>query len=112
MRVSFNKDKTKKTCESEKELIKTFGQSRAKKIRRRLEMLAAADTLEQVPHTPPEKRHQLKGDRYEQFAVTIEDQWRIIFKPDHEEIPRKEDGGIDIAKITSISILDICEDYH
>jgi plasmid maintenance system killer protein len=112
MRVRFKKDKVKKTCESEKDLNRAFGIERAKKIRRRLEVLIAADTLEIVPHTPPERRHQLRGNRDETFAVVVEEQWRITFTPDHDPIPRKEDGGIDIAKVTSILILEICEDYH
>lgn len=112
MDVRFNKNKTQKACESERELNKTFGASRAKKIRRRLEVLAAADNLDQVPHTPPERCHQLGHNRDEEFAVDIEGQWRIIFKPNHNEVPRREDGGIDKTKVTAILIIDICEDYH
>ncbi|MAE50883.1 MAG: system killer suppression protein [Micavibrio sp.] len=112
MDVQFKKNKMQKTCESEKRLIKTFGQSRARKIQRRLTVLRDADCLEQISHKPPERRHQLSGNRDEEFTVDIEDQWRIIFKPNHNEIPRKEDGGIDISKVTAISIIDICEDTH
>lgn len=112
MRVRFKNDKMQRACESEKDLKKDFGQQRAKKIQRRLAVLEAAETLEQVPHTPPDRRHQLVGNRDEEFAVVIEDQWRIIFRPDHDEIPRKPDGGIDISKVTSIMVIDICEDYH
>ncbi len=112
MDVEFNKNKMKKTCESGKDLIRTFGQSRARKIQRRLTVLGEADCLEHISHRPPERRHQLSGNRDEEFTVDIEDQWRIIFKPNHDEIPRKEDGGIDISKVTSILIIDICEDTH
>jgi len=110
--IRFKKNKIQKTCESSKDLIRTFGKSRAQKIQRRLIVLRDADFLEQVPHTPPFRRHQLSGNRDEEFTVDIEDQWRIIFKPDHEIIPRKEDGGIDISKVTAILIIDICEDTH
>ena len=112
MDVRFKKKKTQKACETERERNKTFGQARAKKILRRLEVLEAADNLDQVSHVPPERCHQLGNDRDEEFAVDVEGQWRIIFEVNHVEIPRKPDGGIDKTKVTSILIIDICEDYH
>ncbi|MBL1148453.1 MAG: killer suppression protein HigA [Pseudomonadota bacterium] len=112
MDVNFKSKKLKKVCESMKELQKNFGRQCARKIARRLEVLVSADNLEHVPHTPPERCHQLTQDKDELFAVDVEKQWRIIFIPDHNPIPRKKDGGIDKEKITSIVITDICEDYH
>ncbi len=78
---------------------------------RRMKVLAAVNALLDVPHQPPERCHQLIGDRDEQFTVAIKNEWRIVFKPKHEPIPRKKDGGIDLSKITTIEILWI-GDYH
>lgn len=36
---------------------------------------------------------------------------RLIFIPDHDPVPRKDDGGIDLAQVTKITILEIT-DYH
>lgn len=112
MNITFKNRKTQKLCESNNALTKQFGVVRAKKIMRRLKVLENADHLAQVPHLPPERCHQLSNNRDEDFAVDIEKQWRIIFKVNHNEIPRKDDGGIDKEKVTAILILDICEDYH
>ena len=78
---------------------------------RRMKVLAAANSLADVPLQPPERCHQLSGDRDEQFAVVIKDQWRLVFVPKHASIPRKEDGGIELSQITTIEVIWI-GDYH
>lgn len=78
---------------------------------RRMKVLASAPTLADVPHQPPERRHQLSADRDEQFAVIIKNQWRIVFEPNHNPVPRKADSGIDLNQITKIMITWI-GDYH
>jgi len=47
----------------------------------------------------------------ELFAVDISANHRLVFRVDHEPIPRKKDGGIDLTKVTAIVVLKI-EDYH
>ncbi len=46
------------------------------------------------------------------FAVDISGNHRIIFKPDHNPPPEKEDGGLDWSRVTDITIIAIGEDYH
>ena len=78
---------------------------------KRLAVLKAARTLALVPTTPPDRRHQLHGDRDEQFAVNLVHPHRLIFKPNHEPLPRKDDGGIDTGQVTAITIIEVV-DYH
>jgi len=77
----------------------------------RLAVLRAAKTLALVPTTPPDRRHQLLADRDEQFAVDLVHPYRLVFEPDHDPVPRKIDGGIDVARVTAITVLDVI-DYH
>lgn len=77
----------------------------------RLAILKAAQTLEQVPITPPDRRHQLRGDRDEQYAVDLVHPYRMIFKPNHDPLPRKNDGGIDTQQVSAITIMEVI-DYH
>jgi proteic killer suppression protein len=111
MEISFKTNQLEKDLNSAKRLRKKYGDARARYIMRRMKILAASPTLAEVPHQPPERCHQLTGDRNEQFGVTIKDQWRIVFRVNHEPIPRKEDNGIDLSKITKITITWI-GDYH
>ncbi len=83
----------------------------AKAIMNRLAVLQAARSLALVPTTPPERRHQLRGDRDEQFAVDLVHPYRLVFEADHDPLPRKEDGGIDVERVSAITIIDVI-DYH
>jgi proteic killer suppression protein len=68
-------------------------------------------TLSRVPTAPPERLHQLTGNRDEQYAVDINRQYRLVFVPDHDPIPRRPDGGVDIDRVTAIIITEVI-DYH
>ena len=77
----------------------------------RMAVLTAARNLALVPTTPPDRRHPLRGEREGQFAVDLVHPHRLVFKPSHEPLPRKADGGIDTEQVTAITILDVI-DYH
>jgi proteic killer suppression protein len=74
-------------------------------------VLKAADNCAMVPTQKPERRHELTGKRKGTFAVDLKHPFRLIFKPNHEPVPVKKDGGIDLSKVTAITILGV-EDYH
>ena len=48
--------------------------------RRKLEMLAAAQTLEDLTPPPGNRLEGLKGDRRGQHSLRINDQWRLCFR--------------------------------
>ena len=83
----------------------------ARTIKIRLAVLKAAQTLALVPMTPPDRRHQLQGDRNEQYAVDLVHPYRLVFRVNHDPLPRKADGGIDTEKVTAITIIEVI-DYH
>ena len=95
---------------SDKLLSKTYGQM-AKRIKTGLGLLEAADSLARVPTTGSIRCHQLTGDRDEQFAIDLTHPKRLIFRPDHDPIPRRDDKGIDTSQVTRIEIIEIT-DYH
>lgn len=79
-------------------------------MKRRLATLRAAPTLKDMDGAPG-RCHPLGADRTGQFAVSLWGQFRLIFVPDHDPVPRLHDGGIDPALITKISITEVV-DYH
>ena len=111
MEIAFRTRKFEKAFNSANALRKTYGARMARIIMTRLAVLRAARSLVIVPTSPPDRRHQLSGDRYEQFAVNLVQPYRLVFEANHEPIPRKEDGGIDTERVTAITILDVV-DYH
>lgn len=111
MEISFRARKLAKTFGSERVLQKAYGTRMAKVIMMRMAVLGNSRNLALVPTTPPDRRHQLGGDRDEQFAVDLVHPHRLVFEPDHDPIPRRDDGGIDTQRVMSITIVDVI-DYH
>lgn len=111
MDIAFRTRKLEKTFNSASELRKAYGPRIAKAIMNRLAVLGAAHTLALVPTTPPDRRHQLQGNRDEQFAVDLVHPHRLVFEPNHDPLPRKSDGGIAIEQVTAITINEVI-DYH
>lgn len=109
MKIGFATQKLQKIFNSEKELKKKYG-VRADKIRIRMKVLESSANLEEVSPSKPERRHQLKGDRKEQFAVDLIHPFRLVFMPDREPV-LLPDGGIDLKQVTGIIILSV-ENYH
>lgn len=91
--------------------MKSYGMENARLIMRRMAVLLGTPTLEEVPSTKPERRHQLAGNRGGQFAVDVKQPYRIVFEPANDPIPMREQGGYDLRRITAITILEV-EDYH
>jgi len=77
----------------------------------RMAVLKAANHLGLVPVERPVRRHQLSGNRKDEFAVDLVHPYRLVFRPNHDPIPRKDDGGIELEAVTAIEIVDIV-DYH
>ncbi|MYC34133.1 MAG: system killer suppression protein [Chloroflexi bacterium] len=111
MEVNFRTSRLHRLFHNESDLIRTFGNRRAQSILARLVVLRQRATLSQVPTTPPERRHQLTGNRDEQYAIDIDRQYRLVFIPDHDPIPRRPDGGVDTDQVTAVVITEVI-DYH
>jgi len=110
MDIDFKDKKLEKIFNTSRLLVREYGEN-SKVIQRRMAVLKAAENLAQVSHIKPERRHELTGKRQGQFAVDLQHPFRLTFEPNHNPIPLKDDGGIDLEKISSITIINV-EDYH
>jgi hypothetical protein len=77
---------------------------------RRLQALGSVEALSDLEGAAG-RCHQLHSDRDEQFAMSITGSLRLVFVPDHDPIPRLQNGGIDRSRVTRIKILEVV-DYH
>jgi len=110
--ITYRTNKLKKQAEDLKELFKAFG-TNANQVKMRLEDLKAAENLEVIGKIPGARCHQLSGKDYKGYlAVNITGNRRLIFKPNHDPLPTKEDGGLDWSQVTGITIEELCYDYH
>ena len=111
MEVTFRTRKLQKTFNSKDSLSKEYGSQMTQRIISRLAVLKSATSLSKVPSTPPDRCHMLIGDRGGQFAVDLIHPQRLVFEPDHDPIPRKEDGGIDLDGVRTVTVIGVI-DYH
>lgn len=108
MKYEFSDSKIERQCKDFAYSKRVLGMNGAKNLKHRLEDLEAAVTVKDLLVGKP---HPLKGDRFGQFALTVIDGKRLIFVPDMNPIPKKQDNGIDWAAVDRVKICDI-EDYH
>ena len=83
----------------------------AKKIMMRLAVLKNAQTLSDVPFTPPERLHRLKGERKGQYALDLVHPHRLIFEPRREPSGTHVSDDPDPGSVTAITIIEVV-DYH
>lgn len=101
-----------KLANSSKQALKTLGKQSARKLRTRMKDLDSAIILEDMRFLPAARCHELKGKLKGSFAVDLHDGLRVIFTPDHDPVPAKEDGGVDWIQINAIIIITDITDYH
>jgi toxin HigB-1 len=111
LHIVFRTKKLARILNSQKLLVQAYGAENGRLIMRRMAVLSAAPTLAEVSVTPPERRHELKGDMVGQFAVDVKQPYRLVFVPFGDPVPLLADGGYDLTRITAIEILAV-EDYH
>ncbi len=110
MNILFRNKSFEKECNENKLLIKRRGKPQARKIRQRLDDMAASETLEVLGKICP-RCHELSGDHGGQLSLDLDGQWRFIFVPADNPPACKPDGGIDWKNVRTIEIIGI-EDTH
>lgn len=92
-------------------LMRRHNTQRAKLIRRRLDDLRAADTL-QVMRNLPGRCHELKGDRAGQLSLDLDGPYRLLFRPADEPPPAKPDGGMDWIQVRAVVVLGVVDTHE
>jgi len=108
MDIDFKDKKTRELCEQQAIALRKLGAACARKLRSRLADLQAAERVTDLVAGRP---HQLQGVRAGQFALDLVGGRRLVFEPDHQPVPSRDDGGIDWLHVTRIRIIFI-GDYH
>ena len=106
MEVNFKDARLQRLISNGKELTKKYGLALAKQTQTRMLHLEAARDLEDLLKMAG-KWELLKGKN--QFSGRLPNGNRLIVKPDNPKF--KEDGGLDLSQITSITVMGI-ESYN
>jgi plasmid maintenance system killer protein len=113
MEITFATKSLMKQLSEGKAMVKAFGTMRANKLKIVLTQLRAAPNLGVFapPMSPPHRCHELAGNRKGQLTVDLGHPYRLMFEPNHNPLPVREEGGLDWRLVTSINIIEI-EDPH
>jgi proteic killer suppression protein len=113
MIIGYKTRKLEKSLNIEKEMVRTYGTRRAKLLQTRLARLRAARSLMDFapPYSGSARCHELKGDKAGIFSIDLDHPYRLLFRPDHDPLPQRSEGGIDWSQVIAIVILEI-EDTH
>lgn len=113
MDIKFATKKLAKELNEEKAMVKAYGTLRAKKLKIVLASFRAAPALSifAPPMSPPHRCHELTGNRQGQLTVDLGHPYRLVFRPNHDPLPKREVGGLDWKQVSAIEIIEI-EDTH
>jgi len=109
--LAFLNTKIAKDLADERTILKKYGPDNGRRICQRLADLMAAENLETLRFLPQMRAHELAGDRAGQISVDVKHPRRLLLLPDHVELPRKPDGGLDWKRITKVKILGIIDTH-
>lgn len=104
MIIHYDSKKLEKILTNPRLLKKYYGNDFSR-ISNRLSEMRAANNLEEIPETPPPRRHKLAGNYKECWGIDYSKNDRIIIAPTGEFDIN------DLSTITEVTILNL-EDYH
>lgn len=108
MEITYASRELEKLCNRSNHAIRKLGDIGARKLQSRLaDIESAHDVTELIAGSP----HPLKGGREGDFSLRLHGAQRLVFRPEHDPIPRLEDRGIDWQNVTAVRIVEI-GDYH
>lgn len=113
MIITFSSKKLQKRLSEAKVMAKTYGSKRTKRLKVIMTQLRAAPNLGVFapPYSPPNRCHELKGDKKGLLSVDLNGPYRLLFKPINDPVPMRPEGGLDWSQVTTIKIKGV-EDTH
>lgn len=107
--MNFDDERLRRMFESDKELRRSCGVERAKKIQTRITALRAAETLEDMRYLAG-RCHELKANYAGQLSLDLDGPYRLLFRPTEETDPGPG-GGLDWAKVTAVTVMSIIDPH-
>lgn len=113
MEIRFATTKLAKLCNSEKSAKRQFGSVGAKRLMQRLEDIASARNLEELMLLPGRAHPMGGGTRGQeaQWTMDLDHPQRLVFVPDHDPLPLRENGGLDVTQVTAVCIREVADTH-
>lgn len=110
MEIEFGNKKLARQLGSASEIKRAFG-TNSPRVSQRLDEMRSASNLAALQKIPAANCHLLKGNRSGQWSVNISPNFRMIFEPFSDPLPRTESGELDTTKVKVVKIIETV-DYH
>ena len=111
MLIAFRTGKLEKACNLHAKAVKEWGGRRASIIRRRLDDLRAANTLDDMGRVPGDC-HEYGHRKDYTLTLDLDGGKRLFFRPAHDPVPTLPDGvSLDWTSVTAVEITAV-EDPH
>lgn len=109
MEVDYEDPRFETLLNNERALRETYGAEVVKKLAIRFTTIRESKNLAEL-HLLSGRTHPLSGNRAGRFAMELPNGRRLEFRPT-PPVPTKPDGGIDLTKVTSITLIGISDHY-
>ncbi|MEG2908089.1 MAG: hypothetical protein RR945_02620 [Erysipelotrichaceae bacterium] len=104
MKLYYSTNRLEKTLSDNRQIKKNYPRE-YNKIINRLSELIVANSLSEISHVPPPRRHKLSGNKDGCWGIDYSPSFRIIIKPVNEF------DVDDLTTVTEIMIMSL-ENYH
>ncbi len=111
MEVTYQSRKLEKLAGDSRKRLKEMGKLRAERFEKRISELKNANCLEDLRHLHQARIHELTGNRKGQFSADLDHPYRLIFVPQDDPEPRRDDGGWNWEGITIVAIVEIANTH-
>jgi proteic killer suppression protein len=108
--ILFASKNCRELCHDDALATRTIGPLSARKLRTRLDDLAALSNLAHARKLAG-RFHALTGDRNGQFALDLQGGCRLVVEPAGNPLPTLQDGSLDLSRVTAIRVVFI-GNYH
>jgi proteic killer suppression protein len=114
VQISFGSSKIAKLCNEEQLAIRKLGPVGGMRLMQRIDDIASAPNLEVLKLLPGRAHPMTAGARAneEQWTVDLEHPQRLVFIPDHDPIPLRDDGGLDLKQVTAVCIIEVADTHE
>lgn len=110
LEVFFDDADLAEMCANDRELRKTCGAVRAKKIQQRLASLRAALTLADM-RTLPGRCHELHGDLAGHVSLDLDHPYRLLLRPAYDIVPGPG-GGLDWSAVSAVVVVAVADTHR
>ena len=117
MKIIYSNSKTEKICNNHKKAVKDLGNEVARKLSDLLNAIESFPTLLDLKRMPQYRLHSLKGNRDNQYSLTIHRcyKWRLVIYPLDNEgnvLKDKSNESEMLSKAVMVDILEVSEHYE